>query len=57
MILTAFVQSPITLPLTSWSDSGLGLFAPDAGTSTTRTVTAAAAAKEFFRVKTMRPLP
>jgi hypothetical protein len=32
-------------------------FAPDAGTSTMRTVTAASASKRFFRVRAIRPLP
>lgn len=41
----------------NWGDSGLGLFAPDAGNTTSRNVTQAAATKRFFRVKTMRPLP
>jgi hypothetical protein len=50
------VNTDLTQPL-GWADSGLGLFAPDAGTTTTRTVTQAAAAKRFFRIKTMRPLP
>jgi hypothetical protein len=50
------VNGDITQPL-NWTDSGLGIFAPDQGTSTTRMVTQAAAAKKFFRAKTMRPLP
>jgi hypothetical protein len=50
-------SADLTVPLTSWSDSGLGIFSPDAGTTTTRAVIEAAATKEFFRVKTMRPLP
>jgi hypothetical protein len=50
-------SADVTLPLASWSESNLGLFAPDAGTSTTRTVTEAAATREYFRVKTTRPLP
>jgi hypothetical protein len=41
----------------NWTDSGLGLFAPDAGSSTVRVVTQPSVAKRFFRVKTMRPLP
>jgi hypothetical protein len=32
-------------------------FAPDAGTSTMRTVTAATANKRFYRVRSIRPLP
>lgn len=32
-------------------------FAPDVGNSTTRTVTSSGAPKDFYRVKTMRPLP
>lgn len=50
-------SSDLTLPLASWTDTGLGIFAPDAGTVTTRVVTFPAATKNFFRVKTMRPLP
>ena len=41
----------------NWADSGLGVFAPDSGTTTTRPVTQVSATKRFFRVKTMRPLP
>jgi hypothetical protein len=45
--------------LSSWApDPTFGLaFAPDSGNSTTRTATAAAAAKRFYRVKSIRPLP
>jgi hypothetical protein len=49
-------NTDITLPL-NWVDSGLGLFAPDAGTSTVRTVTQSSVTKRFFRAKTMQPLP
>ena len=41
----------------NWVDSGLGIFAPDAGTSTSRSVIQATAIKRFYRAKTMRPLP
>jgi hypothetical protein len=50
------VNTDLTQPL-NWTDSGLGLFAPDQGTSTTRNVTQASTAHRFFRVQTMRPLP
>lgn len=50
------VNPDITLPL-NWTDSGLGMFAPDAGTSTARNVAQASVTRRFFRVKTMRPLP
>jgi hypothetical protein len=50
------VNSDITQPL-NWTDSGLGMFAPDQGISTTRNVTQASAKTRFYRVKTMRPLP
>jgi hypothetical protein len=50
------VNTDLTMPL-NWTDSGLGMFAPDQGTSTTRNVTQASATKRFFRVQTMRPLP
>jgi len=50
------VNSDIRQPL-NWTDSGLGSFVPDAGTTTTRNVTQTSASKRFFRVKTMRPLP
>jgi hypothetical protein len=50
------VNTDLTMPL-NWTDSGLGMFAPDAGTSTTRMVTQGSASKKFFRVQTMRPLP
>ena len=55
-LYTIEVNGNITVPA-NWGDSGLGLFAPDQGTSTSRNVTQAAATKNFFRVKTMRPLP
>jgi hypothetical protein len=32
-------------------------FAPDAGVSTSKNLTAASAAKRFYRVKSIRPLP
>ena len=41
----------------NWVDSGLGMFAPDAGSTTSRGLTQVSATKRFFRVKTMRPLP
>jgi hypothetical protein len=50
------VNGDITQPV-SWTDSGLGIFAPDQGATTLRTVTQSSATKKFFRVKTMRPLP
>jgi len=50
------VNGDITLPL-NWTDSGLGLFAPAAGPSTMKMVIQASATKNFFRVRTMRPLP
>src|SRR5206468_10478939 len=50
------VNGDITQPV-NWTDSGLGIFAPDQGTSTTRNVTQSSATKKFFRAKTMRPLP
>ena len=43
------------IPPVIWSDSGLGMFAPDQGPSTTRTVIQSSAAKRFFHVKTSRP--
>jgi hypothetical protein len=55
-LYTIEVNTDLTQPL-NWADSGLGLFAPDAGTSTTRNVLLAPTSKRFFRVKTMRPLP
>jgi hypothetical protein len=55
-LYTIQVNSDLTKPL-GWTDSGLGTFAPDSGTSTTRTVTQSSATKKFFRVVTMRPLP
>ena len=45
------------MSLLSWIDSGLGTFAPDAGTSTTRTATLPTVTKRFFRVRAFRPLP
>ena len=55
-LYTIEVNTDLTQPL-NWTDSGLGMFAPDAGTSTTRVVTQGSTTKRFFRVKTMRPLP
>jgi hypothetical protein len=55
-LYTIQVNTDLTQPL-NWVDGGLGLFAPDAGTSTTRNVTQASATKRFFRVQTTRPLP
>jgi hypothetical protein len=55
-LYTIEVNTDLSQPL-NWTDSGLGMFAPDQGTSTTRNVTQASAVKRFFRVKTMRPLP
>jgi len=54
-LYTIEVNGNITQPL-NWTDSGLGQFAPSAGTSTMKTVTQASVLKSFFRVKTMRPL-
>lgn len=39
-----------------WTDSALGLFAPDAGGVTTRTITFPPSTARFFRVVTVRPL-
>jgi hypothetical protein len=55
-LYTIEVNTDLTMPL-NWTDSGLGMFAPDQGTSTTRVVTQGSTTKRFFRVKTMRPLP
>ena len=50
------VNTDLTLPL-NWTDGGLGIFAPDPGAATTRSVIQASAIKRYYRVKTMRPLP
>lgn len=42
--------------LLMWTDSGLGVITPAAGSQTTRTVTTAAGAKRFYRVRAIRPL-
>jgi hypothetical protein len=55
-LYTIEVNTDLTLPL-NWTDSGLGLFAPDAASKTTRTVLQASAIQRFYRVKTMRPIP
>jgi hypothetical protein len=55
-LYTIETNTDLTQPL-NWVDSGLGIFAPDAGTSTTRPVAQTSAVKRFFRVKTMPPLP
>lgn len=39
----------------SWTDSALGTFEPDGGTSTTRRITEPSGAKRFYRVKAHRP--
>ena len=41
---------------TSWSDSGLGLIAPDAGPTTTRVVVDLSVPSRFFRVEAVKPL-
>lgn len=41
----------------NWVDSGLGTIAPDAGTSSARTVLLSSATKRFYRIKSIRPLP
>ena len=55
-LYTIEVNTDLSQPL-NWVDSGLGLFAPDASTITTRAIIQASTTKRFFRVKTMRPLP
>jgi hypothetical protein len=55
-LYTIEVNIDLTQPL-NWTDSGLGLFAPDNGIMTTRNVVQASATKRFYRVKTIRPLP
>jgi hypothetical protein len=55
-LYTIEMNTDLSQPL-NWVDGGLGLFAPDAGLSTTRNVVFAATSKRYFRVKTMRPLP
>lgn len=42
--------------LTSWSDAAPGLFLPDAGSTTSRSVTHAISDKVFFRIQSARPL-
>lgn len=48
------IDSNTNLITGTWTDSGLGLQSPDAGTTTLRTVTAAQT-QTFFRVKAVRP--
>ncbi len=55
-LYTIEVNTDLLQPL-NWVDSGLGVFAPDTGISTTRNVIQASAATRFYRVKTMQPLP
>ena len=55
-LYTIEMNTDLTMPL-NWTDSGLGLFAPDAGISTTRTIMQTSAVKRFYRIKTMRPVP
>jgi len=50
------VNTDVTMSA-NWVDGGLGLFAPDPGTATSRSVTQMSALRRFYRVKTMRPLP
>jgi hypothetical protein len=53
------IENNINLQASSWDpDPTFGSpFAPDAGTSTTRTATASSATARFFRVRAIRPLP
>ena len=47
----------VTQPLVSWTDSGLGVFAPGDGTTTTRNdVIESSAVKDFFRVIVIHPV-
>ncbi len=55
-LYTIEVNTDLTMPL-NWTDSGLGVFAPDAGSTTLRAVIQTSAGKRFYRVKTMRPMP
>jgi hypothetical protein len=51
------IETTTDLVSIPFADSGMGTFTPDAGVVTTRTVPAASAAKRFFRVRAIRPLP
>ena len=64
MVTIQFTSSPArlyqiqhTTDLTSWVDSGLGSFSPDAGLTTTRSVTYSTTTQHFFRVVPLLPLP
>lgn len=49
------IQKNLNLPSTNWFDSGLGLIAPDGG-STTRGLADTNAPMRFYRVQAVRPL-
>lgn len=52
------IQTNSDLVLTNgWTDAGLGVFAPDAGSRTTRILTASPNQRRYYRVTAVRPLP
>ena len=62
-VTLVFTTSPARLyrieqstDLVTWSDSGLGVFAPDSGATTTRTFSFPSGAVHFFRAVAQRPL-
>ena len=46
----------LAVPGIAWADAGLGIFAPDAGSSTTRTVSQPNGSKRFYRIVAVLPL-
>jgi hypothetical protein len=57
-VTTRCYQVQLRLDLTNgmWTNSSLGLFLPDPGTNTTRTVPEGPASNRFFRVQAVKPL-
>jgi hypothetical protein len=51
------IETNLDLNPLNWADSGLGIFAPNAGNSTARTIIHSAETRRFYRVKSIRPLP
>lgn len=52
-----YLQKRLSLnPASLWFDSGLGLISPDAGSSTTRSITDTNFPMRFYRVQAVRPL-
>jgi len=51
-----YIQKNLNVGTTNWTDSGLGLIPPSAGTSTTDGFMETSAPNRFYRVKAVLPL-